>query len=417
MSNTVMLLLLNLVFILPFTEGYTVPETNQTTNITQTQSTQPLPPFEAFTGKIIKNKVRLRQQPSLEGAIVRELNVGDLLVIIGETDDFYSVQPPADVRGYVFRTYVLDNVVEGNKVNVRLSPDVDAPVIAQLAAGDKVSGFVSPINNKWLEILPPSSTRFYIAKDYIKKIGDAAFIITFEKRKEEVNTLLNSTNTASKNEMNKSFPDINLDGIYSNYNKIITGYSDFPDQAARAREQFARLQDDYLQKKLIFLEAKSKYAHEEWQNKNSDLNQQVKNQQQKLNQLEQQLKTKGSTNIRTSIDNAGLSNKMAAWIPTEQNLYNTWLQQHNGGTKEEFYTEQTNQAITLTGLLEPFIRVIKNKPGDFMIVNPANNLTIAYLYSTQVDMQERIGQNVTIRAIPRPNNNFAFPAYFVISIE
>lgn len=411
MRKPVIFFLVNFILLLPLTDG------NAASDATTALSASPqtTPSFEAFTGKVVKSKVRLRQQPSLEGSVVRELQQGDLLVIVGETDEFYAVAPPADVKGYIFRTYVLDNVVEGNKVNVRIAPDVEAAVIAQLAAGEKVSGVVSPINNKWLEIAPPASTHFYVAKDYIQKIGNASFITTLEKRKEEVNSLLNSTYLGSQTEMAKSFPEINLDAIYANYNKIITSYTDFPDQVSRAREQLSKLQDNYLQKKLSFLEAKTKMTQEDWQNKNTNLNQQVKNQQQKLEYLEQQLKSKGNTN-RTSIDNQGLSNKMAAWIPTEQHLYQTWLQ-NNQGTMQDFYNDQEGQMITLTGIIEPFIRSIKNKPGDYMIVNPISNLPIAYLYSTQVDLQEKIGRKVTIKALPRNNNNFAFPAYFVLSVE
>jgi hypothetical protein len=41
-------------------------------------------------------------------------------------------------------------------------------------------------------------------------------------------------------------------------------------------------------------------------------------------------------------------------------------------------------------------------------------LPIAYLYSTQVDLQGKVGQAVTLQAAPRPNHHFAFPAYFVL---
>ncbi|MCB1112322.1 MAG: hypothetical protein KDK72_06685, partial [Chlamydiia bacterium] len=124
-------------------------------------------PFTAFTGKITRNKVRLRLQPNLDGHILRELKKGDMLVVIGEQDDYYAVQPTQDQKAYIFRTFVLDNTVEGNHVNVRLEPDVDAPIVAQLNTGDRVDGKVSPQNSKWLEITPPSSARYYISKEYV----------------------------------------------------------------------------------------------------------------------------------------------------------------------------------------------------------------------------------------------------------
>ncbi len=383
---------------------------------TQEATQNPSPSFEAFTGRVIKNKVRLRQQPNLDSPVIRELKQGDMLVIVGESDDFYAVQPPSDVKGYVFRTYILDNVVEANRVNVRIAPEVDAAVIGQLSTGDRVEGMISPSNNKWLEIVPPSSSRFYIAKEYIQKMGNASFLVTFEKRRDEVNRLLSSNYAVGQAELQKSFPDINLNGVYDNYNKVINEYADFPEQVAKAREMITVFQDNYLQKKLSYLETKSNMVHSDWQSKNAELNQQVKNQQQKLAQLEQELQ-KNQGVIRSTIDNKGLSNKMAAWAPTEQNLYQAWIKQNNHGSIDDFYHDQAEKAVVLTGIVEPYIRVIKNKPGDYMLVDPTTNQPIAYLYSTRFDLQEKVGQTVTLKGAPRANNNFAFPAYFVLSVE
>src|ERR1700759_3607011 len=60
--------------------------------------------FEQFTGKITKNKVRLRLQANYEGPVLRELNQNDLVVVLNETEDFYAIQPPSDFRAYIFRT-------------------------------------------------------------------------------------------------------------------------------------------------------------------------------------------------------------------------------------------------------------------------------------------------------------------------
>lgn len=400
-----------------------LPETSETPTQLEKGETPPQPvvppqtsmaPFKAFTGKVTKNRVRLRLQPNLDGPILRELKSGDLLVIVGETDDFYAVQPPADTKAYVFRTYVLDNVVEANRVNVRLQPDVDAPVIAQLTTGDRIQGSVSSANNKWLEITPPASARFYVAKDYVENIGDPALMSTIERRREEVNMLLNSAYLVSQTEMQKTFPDINLDAVFANLNKVVHDYSDFSDQSARAREMTTQLQDSYLKKKLTYLESKSMATQSEWQNKNAELNAQVKNQQQKLSRLEQQLQKGGKTAQKV---NPGLSSKMAAWLPVEQSFYEQWAAQNNNRSQEEFYLQQREEAIALNGMIEPYSRIIKNKPGDYVIVNQSSNLPIAYLYSTQVNLQDVVGHNVTVHVTPRPNNNFAFPAYFVLWLE
>ena len=79
--------------------------------------------------------------------------------------------------------------------------------------------------------------------------------------------------------------------------------------------------------------------------------------------------------------------------------------------------KSNDQAVSLSGFLEPYKHPIKNRPGDYLLVSKSQNLPIAYLYSTHVDLEPLQGTEVTVRAAPRPNNHFAYPAYFVLSIE
>ena len=393
----------------------------------------PAAPFAAFTGKVTKNKVRMRYQPNLESPILQELNEGTLLVVIGESDEFYTIQPPSGVKAYVFRTFILDNVVEGNRVNIRLEPNLEAPVIGQLNSGDHVNGTVSSLNSKWLEIAVPSTTCFYIAKEYIDKIGGPHMIAALEKRREEVTRLINSTYLLSQTEMQKTFPEIHFELISENYNKVIKHYSDFPEQVARAKELLSTAQNSYMQKKIAYLEAKARSAQQDLQSQNTYV-EQLKIQEERLKHLEQQkLELESKTIAASASSNLGnetlaamqdkpassmFSNvKMAVWMPLEEKLFAAWQEKNKGYTQEDFYQQEKQNAIALRGILEPYSRSIKNKPGDFLLVNQANHQPIAFLYSTMIDLYDKIGQEITIQAIPRPNNHFAFPAYFVISLD
>lgn len=432
MRKPAAILFSSLTFILPqaqiFADSYGDPDTDFQQEQTQSAVSEYTPqpeavappvrkaPIQAFTGRITKSKVRMRTQASTDAPVVKEVAKGDLFIVVGESDDFYAVQPPTGTKAYIFRTYVLDNVVEGNKINVRLQPDVDAPAIGQLNGGDRVYGSISTANNKWLEISPPESTKFYIAKDFVENIGDSSLLVKIQRRQDEVNQLIDSANATGQKEMQKSFPEINIEPAVANYNKVITSYTDFPDQVARAKELLGKLQNDYLQKKIPYLEAQA--------NNNSKINDQVKTQQQKLQQLEQQLQNeragRGNTPVGSASPKAGtggISDKMALWIPVEQNIYNEWAQQNNNGTMEEFYQQQGQQATVLKGIVEPYTRVVKNKPGDYVIINPTTHLPIAFVYSTIVNLQDSQGREITLYGSPRANNNFAYPAYFILGVE
>ncbi len=184
----------------------------------------PLPttPFEPFTGIISGSKVRMRTQPSLEGHVVRETTRGDLFAVMGETQDYYAILPPKGSKGYVFRTFILDGKVEGERVNVRLSPDTEAAVVAQLNRGDSVETTVSSTNNKWLEIDLPPTSRFYIAKEYLEKKGGIELIASFEKKKVEAGHHLSAASLFAQSEIQKPFEQIDFDRIISLSKRSLT---------------------------------------------------------------------------------------------------------------------------------------------------------------------------------------------------
>lgn len=384
-------------------------------------------PFTPFTGKISRDKVRLRSQAALDGPIVKELGKGDLLIILGETEDFYAIEPPKGTKAYIFRTFVLDNTVEGSHVNVRIEPNIDAPIIAQLNQGETIQGAISSQNNKWLEIIPPSSTRFYVSKDYVEKIGDRSVFSSIERRRQEADQLLGEAIAMSQMEMQKTFDQIRIDPSILNLNKVIRDYTDFPDKASRAKSYLTTLQEAYMQKKIAHLEEKNQHS-DTWQSKSDTLQAELQAQQQRYSQLQQKLATQSqapaaitSVNIASessmpsAVQAPQITERMTAWVPFETVLYDHWKIEQPDLTWDEFYHMQHQNAVTLRGVIEPYNRSVKNKPGDFVLVSKATNLPIAYLYSTKVNLLEKVGQEVVIEAYSRPNNNFAFPAYYVIT--
>lgn len=348
--------------------------------------------FSPFTGKITRNKVRMRLQPSLDSAVLRELNKDDLLVVASETEDFYGIYAPKDIKAYVYRTFILDNVVEGNHVNIRLEPTLDAPVITQLNAGDRVEGTISPINSKWLEITPPKTTEFYVAKDFVEKIGDKELFETIHKKREMTNQLLTSTYNISSSELDKPYQDIHLNTVFQNLDQIIHDKNSSSEQIEKAKSMLTLVQDRYLKRKIAFLEEKPETLIQK--NENS---------------FDPQINQVNDSNHQKIA-------AMNVWVPCEEKIYQNWAADQQYPSYTDFYEQQKENAIILTGVIESFDRSIKNKPGDFVLVN-SNRVPIAYLYSTKINLQPLNGQEVSLSVVERPNNSFAFPAYFVLSIN
>lgn len=344
-------------------------------------------PFSPFTGSVKGRKVRLRVNPDIESRVVRELSKGDLVVILGEKGDFYAVEPPIGTKAYIFRTFVLDGVIEGNRVNVRLEPSIDAPIISHLNSGDKISYTVSTLNNKWYEIDPPADTRFYVAKEYIEYRGGPELKAQMDKKRSSAIQLLDAAQLLTKSEMQKPFDQVDLKRIQHNYDLVVTEYADFPDLVQKAKENLADLGEAYTQKKISFLEEKAG------------------------------LKTAEESSFQTSKFefSANPTDRMKLWEPIEESLYLAWASHNDDRSLDEFYEEQRSNATMLSGLIEPYAVPVKRKPGDYLLRD--KDLPVAYLYSTHINLQDFVGKKVTVIAAPRTNNNFAFPAYYVLSVE
>ncbi len=344
-----------------------------------------------FTGRIKARKVRMRLRPDLDSRIIKELTKNDLVTVTGEKEDFWAVEAPAGTKAYIFRSFVLDNVVEGNRVNVRLEPSLDAPVLTHLSTGDKIENpTISPINPKWLEIAPPAKTKFYIAKEYIEYAGGPEVKAQMDSRRSTAEQLLDATALLSKAELLKSYEEVDFDRIVKGYKTVISDFSEFPELAEHARDSLATFQEEYLHKQITHIESKQA----------------------------DQFATTGSKKIDLQkFENISLiTDKMKSWSPIEDALYLSWANINDNKSQKDYYEEQALAAVELTGLVEPYASIVKSKPGDF-ILRDSKDVPVGYVYSTTVNLQSLVGKNVKLIAAPRPNNNFAFPAYYVLSVE
>jgi len=365
----------------PTIETKKIPQSSQE-SVQNTKSTS----FKPFTGKVIGNKVRMRLQPDVDSYIVKELDKEELVLILNEKNGFYAIQPSSDIQAYIFRSFVLEDTVEGNRVNVRLAPHREAPIIGHLNTGTKVGGKISEENGKWLQITPPENTVFYVAKEFIEYAGSHELKEMHENRRMNAKKLLESNALMSQAELHKIYEKIDFQKIEDGYTTLITNYADFPDEVRAAQRALALCQEKYLQKKISFLEKKAT-----------------------------QISKKNHLDSNVEKEDLAFSEKMKAWEPFEEALYLSWSSMHYAKTMNDFYTDERLKAITISGVLESYSEAVKNKPGDFILMQ--NDIPIAYLYSTQVNLQEYIGKKITLSVSNRPNNNFAFQAYYVHEIE
>lgn len=380
-------------------------------------SSETLKSFEPFTGKVSASKVRMRTSPNLEGFVVRETSPGELFAVTGIENDFYVVKAPKGSKGYVFRTYILDGVVEAERVNIRLSPETEAPIIGRLNSGDKVNAILCAANNKWFEIELPETSHFYIAKEYIENIGAIEVLAKKEEKHAEGMHLLNSAILYGRSEIQKPFEEIDFDNIHRRLSHISNHFNEFSDLADKAAEANHLFEETYMQKKIAFLEYRAE-KNMASRDEIASLKKFAKPDQSSESETSSPIATVGQKTTSTlglATSEAGFSDKMLIWQPLEESIYHLWASTHEGSSLEDFYKEEAEKATILSGIVEPYNRPVKNRPGDFLL--RSDNIPVAFLYSTKINLNEVVGKKITVIGLSRPNNHFAFPAYFVLSAQ
>ncbi|MFA5249877.1 MAG: SH3 domain-containing protein [Parachlamydiales bacterium] len=335
--------------------------------------------FQPFAGQVSARKVRLRASADLDGPIIAQLAKGHLLLVVGEKADFYAVKPPENYKLYVFRSYIVDNIVEAHRVNLRLKPALDAPVVGRLSHKEKINGQICPNNPKWYEVVPPENCYLYVAKEYVAKAGDENYYWA-KTRKQETNnrSLETALETAS----------------------FVSPPSETVQEPLITSIELPKTNENTVENETGFAEITTDSTSQEAADQT----------------IAESEKLPIKPEIRLEdLDQKGASVKMKEWLPAEYELFTSWTTFHPEKSIDDFYNEQMASALEIQGVLEKFPEEINNKPGDYLV--KGESLPQAYLYSTRIDLSAYVGQKVTLKVTPRPNNNFAFPAYFVFEVK
>lgn len=365
------------------------------------------PSFSPFTAKVLGNKVRLRTSPDLYGAVVCEMNQGDFLLVEEELGDFYVVRAPKSTKVYVHKNYIFEGKVDANRVNIRLRPDLQAPILGQLNLGETISETKECVEDrKWLEISPPSKVRLYISKEYLSYAGGASYLEEVEKRKEKAQHLLQQAISLSEEQQKLPFEQMKPQEAISLYQQIIENYADLKTEVLQAKTYLADLQENYLEKKLVYLSSAQKKEEEI----ESVIFPPVEKEERQLTSWPIELWKKKNPFLAKH-----LNPKMKAWMLVEKQLFDQWFAFNPEKNVEDFYLEQKVNAQVLKGVIQAYDPNIQNRPGDYVLRK--NGAFVAFLYSTHIDLDQFLGKKVSILVAPRSNHYFAFPAYFVLEAD
>lgn len=299
--------------------------TEEPPRIEEIESIQP------FTGRVTGKRVRMRLQPQLDSAIICELQKNQLLQIVGIQDGFYAVTPPPEIHGYVFRSFVLDDVIEGSKVNMRMNPSKNALVLTQLNTGDKIYKLSPEIEGSWIEIAMPKHVIFYVSKDFIVNVGPESLYQQWQSECVQAEHMLHAAQFLMQTELSKPFDQIDMTKLLSSFEKIIAEYRCVPSVHRQAKQEILQCQQIYLEKKIAFLQPQAQAVQVELDDAKSSLTSLQEDTTSECMQWQEDML-------------AACTDKMRIWQHAEDVLYEKWkeTQSHSEQDQTYFYEEQKN---------------------------------------------------------------------------
>ncbi len=121
-------------------------------------------------GVVTANLLNVRMKPELKSVVIAKLSNGTKVEILATTDDFYEITAPTSSAVYVSAVYLRNGKVL-SPVRMRSDMSAIAPIYGTLSAGAEVK-VVREHSYGWVQIEPPSELKAYVAKNYVKVLGE-----------------------------------------------------------------------------------------------------------------------------------------------------------------------------------------------------------------------------------------------------
>lgn len=129
-------------------------------------------------GMVSGENVNVREQPDVNSNIVRTLNKGAEVKIIGEESGWYQILFDNQTKGWMHSDYVQitpnysTGKVKGSNVNVRIKPALNGDIVTTLGLDSYVS--IKSYKDGWYNIITSNGQEGWIHQDYVAVVLDGS---------------------------------------------------------------------------------------------------------------------------------------------------------------------------------------------------------------------------------------------------
>jgi uncharacterized protein YgiM (DUF1202 family) len=214
-----------------------------------------------FIGRLNTDRVNLRIGPDINTPVIRTLEQGTILFVTGKVTEWFSVRLPEDVPLYIYRRLVsIQNGiarVDRDNINIRTGPGTNFLIIGRAKKTDTFS--IIKIEDEWVRVKPSDELIGWIFGEFVKYEMEVEEHLKKIKLEQEVKDLFKQAEEMFNTTFKEGYDlkQIDVETIKNRYQPILS--DKYPDGIWKqnARQRILELKLKLARKQ--YLEAKRKF--------------------------------------------------------------------------------------------------------------------------------------------------------------
>jgi uncharacterized protein YgiM (DUF1202 family) len=151
-------------------------------NLTERASSDQTPYL--FQGEINADNINIRSDSTITSEVICRLNKDDIVDVSSELYDWYKIKLPKEASLFIKKEFVAivnekTAKVSKDNVNLRLRPDISAPILGKVNKDEAVN--IIGDNGEWYKIEAVANSFGWVHKNFLNKVDKKARIAKYNE--------------------------------------------------------------------------------------------------------------------------------------------------------------------------------------------------------------------------------------------
>ncbi|MBN2145349.1 MAG: SH3 domain-containing protein [Candidatus Aureabacteria bacterium] len=213
-------------------------------------------PFANYYVRVKEKNINVRARPSTSSEVMYQLDKGQDVLVIGQTDEWVKIRPKEGATAWVHKDMVENGIISKSNVNIRVGPSLGHSILGRMTESDPVMVLSNQQGGEWLQIEMPRNFGFWVAKNLVFFLSTENEYQDYLIREKEAKKAFIQAEMIRKEELVKRYMDVDHERVIEAYQKIIDDFPGTP-EAVKSMERLIDIKEKQAiahQKKLTLKE-------------------------------------------------------------------------------------------------------------------------------------------------------------------